>query len=482
MRGVMLKSPKQNANLPFILACVIILSAGAVFFTNLHKSGLHPLDDAFYAQKAKEILKTGDMWVMRYDGRPNYHNPPAHMWIMALAYKAFGVSEFSARFSSALFMLMLMAALYALSLLMFKDGWAAFFAVFAAATTNFFTRFAVRGMLDITLVFFQVMSIYFFIYGMEKKKTWPYAAAGIFLGLCVLTKSLLGAYPAVVMLAYLFVTKKFRLIFSLKAALYVFSAAAVAFPWFALNYASGGQAFIASHFGEILSDSISGFDGKKLSLSVYYIKALFTYGLPWMPVAIAGSVALAYERMKKRGNSYYTFIVIWAWLIVIMLSFTARIKYWYIMPSIPAGMLIAGAAMAKWVKNPVKIAGVLTAIYLLAAAVIVTLPVKITSGRYDAVKEMAPAIRQVKPAGAPIINYGLDFWRIQNQLIFYADRNATLPVTGADAVFERMKKTGETCIAREEVFNMDFKKYYRYTDVIAKKGGMVLFRAAAENR
>ncbi|MGY8766462.1 MAG: ArnT family glycosyltransferase, partial [Nitrospinaceae bacterium] len=88
-------------------------------------NGIQNYDDAYYAQKAKEILESGSLWLITYSGIPAFDNPPMPFWLTAMAYSLFGVSTYSAIFSSALFGTGIILITYRLSLLLYKDNWVA---------------------------------------------------------------------------------------------------------------------------------------------------------------------------------------------------------------------------------------------------------------------------------------------------------------------------------------------------------------------
>ena len=48
-------------------------------------TGITNFDDAFYAQKAKEIYLSGNLWIVTHGGTPSFENPPLPFWLMALA-------------------------------------------------------------------------------------------------------------------------------------------------------------------------------------------------------------------------------------------------------------------------------------------------------------------------------------------------------------------------------------------------------------
>ena len=65
-----------NENFRFLF---LILFSLTVFFSKLGLNGLANYDDCFYAEEAKEILKTGDWVILHLNGAAAYHNAPFFM-------------------------------------------------------------------------------------------------------------------------------------------------------------------------------------------------------------------------------------------------------------------------------------------------------------------------------------------------------------------------------------------------------------------
>src|SRR5437868_1207563 len=85
-----------------LMTLLLALFAIACIFPKLEVGNLPSYDDAYYAQKAREILQHGNPWTMTLAGVPKFDNPPGFMWLIAGSFKLFGVSEFTARLPSAL--------------------------------------------------------------------------------------------------------------------------------------------------------------------------------------------------------------------------------------------------------------------------------------------------------------------------------------------------------------------------------------------
>ncbi|RLG67680.1 MAG: hypothetical protein DRO11_09850, partial [Methanobacteriota archaeon] len=88
--------------LDLLLIVLLVLAATVVMFWRLGEGSLSDYDEADYAQSAREMLWTHDFNTPRWNGMEFFDKPPACQWLTALAYKVFGVNEFSARCVSAL--------------------------------------------------------------------------------------------------------------------------------------------------------------------------------------------------------------------------------------------------------------------------------------------------------------------------------------------------------------------------------------------
>ena len=56
-------------------------------------TGITNFDDAFYAQKAKEIYESGNLWIITHGGTPSFENPPSLFgsWLWHTAYLEYPV-------------------------------------------------------------------------------------------------------------------------------------------------------------------------------------------------------------------------------------------------------------------------------------------------------------------------------------------------------------------------------------------------------
>jgi len=74
----------------------LLYSTLLIFLGRQTDVGLLNFDDSFYAQKAKELLAGGSLWLNTFNGQPDFDKPPLPIWLTALSFKVFGVSGYSA--------------------------------------------------------------------------------------------------------------------------------------------------------------------------------------------------------------------------------------------------------------------------------------------------------------------------------------------------------------------------------------------------
>jgi len=85
-----------------VLAAAILLLTAINLAYRLNRETITEWDESLYATSAWEMLQTGDWISTRFLGRIDYYNakPPLNVWLIALAFKSFGVSPASLRLTS----------------------------------------------------------------------------------------------------------------------------------------------------------------------------------------------------------------------------------------------------------------------------------------------------------------------------------------------------------------------------------------------
>ena len=87
----------------FFYSIFIFFISFFIFSANIWGLSIYSLDEAKNSECAREMLERGDLIVPTFNYQLRTDKPPLHYYFMIVAYKLFGVNEFSARFFSSVF-------------------------------------------------------------------------------------------------------------------------------------------------------------------------------------------------------------------------------------------------------------------------------------------------------------------------------------------------------------------------------------------
>lgn len=332
-----------------------------IFAARLHDGPLRTYDECYYAGQAKEILITGDALTMHHALAENYENDPVYLWSMAAMFKCFGVSEFSARFPSALYGFFTVIAVFLTARLL--RGYA--FALSAAlilATTWEFIRFSRYAHLDVCLSFFTAAAVYFFMKHelarcaktAAKTPLFYSAMSGFCAGFAILSKNILGAFSIAAMAVYYLIRRDFRSLFGLNFALILLCAAAAPGAWYIYQYAANGAEFFSVHFGYILFKRAVNNPVEAAPVYQYFKILLLTY-IPWLLLLVPGIYLIAKNfasvvecPARRDKDGLFFFSVIFIFLYIGVMSLSSAKKGWYIMPVYAQFALISAFALDRF--------------------------------------------------------------------------------------------------------------------------------------
>jgi 4-amino-4-deoxy-L-arabinose transferase-like glycosyltransferase len=142
----------------------VALAAGVIFFTNLGATALFDMDEALYATCAREMLDRGNAVVPWFNGAMFPEKPPLMFWTMMGGFKLFGVSEFGARFFSAVMGVGTALVAFHLGRILFNRR-VALWAGLITASTIVFTISARAATVDSALTFFTSLAFLMFVLG-----------------------------------------------------------------------------------------------------------------------------------------------------------------------------------------------------------------------------------------------------------------------------------------------------------------------------
>jgi 4-amino-4-deoxy-L-arabinose transferase-like glycosyltransferase len=282
--------------------CVLL---GLLALWLLATLGWRPLllpDEGRYAEVARSMLASGDIWVPRLDGLPFFHKPPLFYWIDLAAMKVIGSNVFAGRFASALGA-WVMGATLLFAMRRWHGPRAAAIAVGVLATTPFFFvggQYANHDMLVGALIGGAVLAIARSLEEPSRVDLRWLVAGWVLCALAMLAKGLIGVVlPAFVIGPWLLAQGRWRQMLKLLHPLGLLVFALVAAPWFvAMQMRYPGffdYFFMEQHFRRFAQSNFNNVHG-----AWFFIVVLPALTLPWsvwLPAAwrrvVAGSDSTA---------------------------------------------------------------------------------------------------------------------------------------------------------------------------------------------
>lgn len=330
----------------------LLLLSGTLFFFRLGTPGLFDADEPAYAEAAREMMVTGDWITPHFNGQPRFDKPILSYWLITLSYRVFGVTEFAARFWSALAAVILILAVAWAARRSF--GPPADLLAGLALTTNLLTALLARAAVtDMLLTLFVTLAI---LAGLEALEASPAPGTGsavlawAAMGGAVLVKGPVGLLiPGMALSGTLLV---FRQVRHGLARLFPWQGpvlfAAIVFPWYALVLAANGRAFVE---GFVIKHHLARFTGVISSHAGplwFYLPVALVGFFPWsgfLPRALWQAGAVARRRVApERGDRLLVTCACWAVGVFAFFSLAGTKLPSYLFPAFPGLALLVGAA------------------------------------------------------------------------------------------------------------------------------------------
>ncbi len=328
------------------LAGLTLLAISICFF-KLGGYLVFDVDEAVFSEASREMVVTGDVITPTYNFEPRYDKPILFYWAMSGAFKLFGVSEFSARFTSAGlgFLLVLTTFVFVRRFNGFK---AALWSSLALLLNLEFFVYSHSAVTDMTLAFF-ISGALFSAYGAIKTGDRRlYLTAWVSSALAMLTKGAIGLlFPLSITFIYLLIKKDFAGIKKFLNPLYVIIFLLIAMPWFLIEYHVRGweffDAFIIKHHIHRFTGVISSHGGPPY----FYVLILLAGFFPWV-THLPEAIIKGFKEIKQHteDNDIFLFTTIWLIFIFIFFSISKTKLPNYIFPAIPACSVLAGVLIS----------------------------------------------------------------------------------------------------------------------------------------
>jgi 4-amino-4-deoxy-L-arabinose transferase-like glycosyltransferase len=341
---------------------VLFASVCAAYFYGLGAVPLMGPDEPRYAQVAREMFARGDWVTPTLGGHTWFEKPALLYWLMEVAYALFGVTEFAARFGSALSGV----------LTVLLAGWAARRAEFESgeglrglgvtcaavvASTLGLLVFARASSFD-TLLTTTVTGALACFYCSEvergaERRTWLVGFYG-FIGASLLAKGLVGVViPGAVIVVYSMFRRRWPGLLRLGVPWGVLLVLMVAATWYAPVIARHGHTFvdeffIQHHFARYVSNKYH-----HPQPFWFYLPVTLGLALPWTAFLVSGIAGAVGTNARAEDAASKLRVLALAWLVVPVLFFSASGSKLpgYVLPALPGAALLAGDGLHRYLRN-----------------------------------------------------------------------------------------------------------------------------------
>jgi 4-amino-4-deoxy-L-arabinose transferase-like glycosyltransferase len=312
---------------------------------------MYILDEARNAQAAREMMNNHEWIVPTFNGELRPHKPPLHYYFMQIAYRIFGSTAFGARFFSVIMGLLTLWITWFFTKRFINRGAAMWALIVLLTSTHFLFEFRM-SVPDPYLIFFVTAGLFcFYAFAVEKKLQWLILSA-VSAALATLAKGPVAlALPALAILGWIIVNKKYDLLFSWQMLLYVFLIVNVAVPWYvAVHNATHGEftrEFFFRHNFNRFGEPMEGHDGIFLLIPLMVFIGL-------LPVSVF-SVEAAKKIRAYRRNPYIQLSLYVTIIIIVFFSFSGTKLPNYPMPCYPFMAVLLGYWINKAITSQTRV-------------------------------------------------------------------------------------------------------------------------------
>ncbi len=392
---------------------LLALAAIILFVGAIRLGDLPGYDDALYSTEAKNIVQSGDWLNPSIRGAPALEHPPLFVWVQALFFSIFGVSDMAAKAPSALSAVGTVLLVYWLARRLLRDSLAASLAMFVMLATPYFIKYANHAMTDVPTALLFLCAICAWSLT-DRDPRWC-LAAGAFTALTLLTRGLIGLALPVIFAIDVKAAKR--------SAAFGYWAAGLAIAilpltaWYAHSWL-GHPDFAAAHRGflEITVYGSLNPPWRRYTGTVEYAFMLLKSYWPWLPALLAGIV------LAIRGRRRELYLLL-SWVVVVFLLCAAargRVLR-YLLPAYPAFSILSAAALFQFIPRRF-LEPVMKWIAPASVAAAVAIVVMVAPSRHAA--EILPIARAAsEPRGQRVVLYdeGQPRFDEANQLEWYGD-------------------------------------------------------------
>lgn len=477
----------------FWLLLILALVATTVIFWRLGEGSLGDYDEADYAQSAREMLWTSDLNTPRWNGMEFFDKPPVCQWLTVLAYKVFGVNEFSARFVSACagVLAILMTCILGRDLFRRRAvGLGASIMLLTVSHNLFshgynFVSLARVGMLDMPLILVMIIAVWLAWHAQRDPRSLIWL--GVPLGLGLMIKSIAGLMAFGIVGLYFLAGVPRSVWWRRELVWGMLLAALIAVPWHVGQLLLWGRQFWDSYMVSLTVGYVTGEQGHTKDW-LFYFRTL-RRGFPVLYPLVALAVLYGLHRAIRCKDRAARLLMCWTGVPLVLYNVSRSRIGWYMIPIYPALALLTmylvvrvlqilgRRAETRFLPKTWFLNG-----FALAVILVVTLAFNPWLPRANDfnpdVKAVATYSRYVLDKDSVLVNYWPGSYWIRPSALFYADRPLLL-VTSESALRRLLQTRGDFYVLADWG---DWEHMQALGQVLYRSGGYVLVKAQSEGR
>ena len=348
---------------------ILVIACLGLFFLGMTSFGVTDPGEGYYVEAAREMVESGDFITPHLNYQIYFSKPILTFWLMAVPYKLFGVSEFSARIAFSLLASLLVFSTYRVARA-FDSEFAGLFAGLVIASSPLLIAETRLSPIDIAFSCFVDLAVFSFaMCSLLDRKRWWWVFH-VSLALAVLTKGPAGAILFLCgTIAFLVLSRPSLSLLKiwiarLRPALGALLFLAIVLPWYVAIYLATNGLFLKVFF---LYENFARFAGHtNLGKAVWwYYLPVIGYGFaPWivlLPFVAYSIVRAKFEKHADKtdvvfayagGNKQQFLFYLFIWSLTEFLFFScSRTKLdTYILPSLAPCAVCLGIQVEDWLK------------------------------------------------------------------------------------------------------------------------------------
>ena len=334
-----------------LLAAFLVTAA-----LNCRARDLWEPEELRYAEVTREMVNSGEYFLLHLNGLVYPEKPPLYFWSMALSAKVFGgMNDWAMRFPTAAagFGCCVLTLLLARRL---HGEAAGVLSALVLFVTPYFAKTASEARMDVLLTFFIMLSLYCFYLAHEERRHEGRRLVGMWIlfALGTLTKGPIGVVlPLLTIVVYLLWRRDWRYLWTRKwwfvLGLAIF--ALLVAGWLVPACVKGGSDFTRNIlYKQNVERYTDAWDheGKALLRFAWIFPLVF---LPWT-LFLPGFIRHAVRGIRAGKSTSLALPAIWWSVIFIFFTFSSGKRTVYMVPLEPAAAIMVGWVLAEFWRDP----------------------------------------------------------------------------------------------------------------------------------